>query len=104
MARWLPLLETRLMVGVGAAFLYHTGAIRDSPAWVKAAGLQWLHRLLQEPKRLWRRYSNTVPRFLFHAAMQIAGSPGYEMRPPVDTRALGEGPSSAPNSGKTSWQ
>jgi len=79
MARLLPLLETRLMAGVGAAFLYHTGVIHDSPAWLKAAGLQWLHRLLQEPARLWRRYVTVVPRFLFYSVMQMAGLRGYEL-------------------------
>ena len=79
MARFLPRLETRLMAGIGAAFLYHTGEIKDSPAWMKAAGLQWLHRLLQEPRRLWRRYLTIVPQFLFHAVMQLAQMPGYEI-------------------------
>jgi N-acetylglucosaminyldiphosphoundecaprenol N-acetyl-beta-D-mannosaminyltransferase len=79
MARCLPMLDTRLMAGVGAAFLYHTGAIHDSPEWLKRAGLQWLHRLLQEPSRLWRRYLNTVPYFLLHAVLQITGLRRYEM-------------------------
>lgn len=77
MARYLPMLETKLMIGVGAAFLYHTGAIQDSPAWVKRAGLQWLHRLAQEPSRLWRRYLLNVPLFLFHAALQLTGLRRY---------------------------
>jgi len=49
MAEYLPKLETKVMVGVGAAFDIHTGRAQDSPDWVKNAGLQWLHRLLQEP-------------------------------------------------------
>jgi N-acetylglucosaminyldiphosphoundecaprenol N-acetyl-beta-D-mannosaminyltransferase len=80
MFRYLPLLETKLMVGVGAAFLFHTGAIRDSPAWVKRAGLQWLHRLLQEPTRLWSRYLVNVPLFLFHATLQIIGLQSYRVQ------------------------
>ena len=79
MARYLPMLETKLMVGVGAAFLFHTGAIKDSPAWVKRAGLQWLHRLLQEPARLWRRYLVNVPLFLLQAVLQLAGFRSYGM-------------------------
>lgn len=78
MSRYLPLLETKLMFGVGAAFLYHTGAIRDSPQWVKRAGLQWLHRLLQEPSRLWRRYAVNVPLFLFSAVLQVVGLKSYD--------------------------
>ncbi|HEY4378866.1 MAG TPA: WecB/TagA/CpsF family glycosyltransferase [Acidobacteriaceae bacterium] len=79
MARYLPVLETKLMIGVGAAFLFHTGAIQDSPAWVKQAGLQWLHRLVQEPSRLWRRYLVNVPLFLFQAALQISGLCSYSV-------------------------
>jgi N-acetylglucosaminyldiphosphoundecaprenol N-acetyl-beta-D-mannosaminyltransferase len=77
MARYLPMLETKLMVGVGAAFLFHTGVIQDSPAWVKRAGLQWLHRLLQEPSRLWRRYAVTIPSFLLQAGLQVMGLRSY---------------------------
>ena len=79
MAHYLPMLETKLMVGVGAAFLFHTGAIKDSPAWVKRAGLQWLHRLLQEPARLWRRYLVNVPLFLLQAVLQLAGLRSHVM-------------------------
>jgi N-acetylglucosaminyldiphosphoundecaprenol N-acetyl-beta-D-mannosaminyltransferase len=71
MARYLPMLDTNLMIGVGAAFLFHTGAIQDSNDWVKHAGLQWLHRLLQEPSRLWKRYLLNNPLFLFYALLQI---------------------------------
>src|SRR2546429_8611700 len=53
MAEYLPHLDTRVMVGVGAAFDVHTGRIQDAPDWMKNAGLQWLHRLGQEPRRLW---------------------------------------------------
>jgi N-acetylglucosaminyldiphosphoundecaprenol N-acetyl-beta-D-mannosaminyltransferase len=80
MARSLPMLETKLMVGVGAAFLFHTGAIRDSPSWVKRSGLQWLHRLLQEPARLWRRYLVNVPLFLLQATLQFIGLRSYGVK------------------------
>lgn len=49
-------LDSNLLVGVGAAFDILTGRVRDAPSWVKRAGLQWAHRLIQEPSRLWRRY------------------------------------------------
>ncbi len=79
MARYLPLLDTTLMVGVGAAFLFHTNAIRDSPEWVKRAGMQWLHRFLQEPRRLWKRYLRNNPLFIIHAFLQIIGWKRYEL-------------------------
>lgn len=77
MAQYLDGLDTKLMIGVGAAFDVHTGHIKDAPAWVKASGLQWLHRLLQEPRRLWRRYLLNNPRFLFNIALQFAGIKRY---------------------------
>jgi N-acetylglucosaminyldiphosphoundecaprenol N-acetyl-beta-D-mannosaminyltransferase len=80
MARYLPVLDTKLMIGVGAAFLFHTGAIQDSPKWVKDAGLQWLHRLLQEPSRLWKRYLLNNPRFIFCALLQIIGLKQYALQ------------------------
>ena len=79
MARYLPLLDTKLMVGVGAAFLFHTGAIQDSPYWVKRAGLQWMHRLLQEPSRLWKRYLLNNPRFIVLALLQSVGVTHYHL-------------------------
>ncbi len=53
-----------VMIGVGAAFDFHTGRLHDSPRWIKRAGLQWLHRLAQEPRRLWRRYLKTNSIFI----------------------------------------
>jgi N-acetylglucosaminyldiphosphoundecaprenol N-acetyl-beta-D-mannosaminyltransferase len=77
MARYLPALDTKLMIGVGAAFLFHTGALQDSPDWVKHAGFQWLHRLMQEPSRLWKRYLLNNPRFIFCALLQLIGLKQY---------------------------
>jgi N-acetylglucosaminyldiphosphoundecaprenol N-acetyl-beta-D-mannosaminyltransferase len=77
MFRYLPLLQTKLMFGVGAAFDYHAGRIRDSAPWVKRAGLQWLHRLWQDPRRLWRRYLRNNSAFLWRLALQAAGLRRY---------------------------
>jgi len=73
MAQYLGKLDSPLMIGVGAAFDIHTGGIRDAPGWVKAAGLQWLHRLLQEPRRLWRRYLINNPKFIWRVSLQLLG-------------------------------
>jgi N-acetylglucosaminyldiphosphoundecaprenol N-acetyl-beta-D-mannosaminyltransferase len=79
MHRMLPQLQTKLMFGVGAAFDFHTGRVRACPPWVKRAGFHWLHRLLQDPKRLWRRnVSNTA--FLWHIALQLTGARKYPRR------------------------
>lgn len=73
-------LETKVMVGVGAAFDFLTGAIRDAPPWVKNAGLQWLHRLMQEPGRLWKRYLISNPRFLLSITLQLTGVREYRIK------------------------
>lgn len=51
-----------VMIGVGAAFDYHAGTIKRAPSWMQKAGLEWLHRLASEPRRLAKRYfqTNTV--------------------------------------------
>lgn len=61
-----------VMIGVGAAFDYHAGTVKRAPHWMQRSGLEWFHRLVQEPKRLWRRYLTTNTRFLWHAAKQLA--------------------------------
>ncbi len=63
-----------LMVGVGAAFDIHTGQFQDAPSWVKRSGLQWLHRLVQEPRRLAPRYLHNNPRFAFLISYQLMRS------------------------------
>jgi len=79
MRRMLPHLETRLMFGVGAAFDFLTGRVRMCPPWMKRAGLHWLHRLAQDPARLWKRnLRNTA--FLWHIALQMAGVRRYALR------------------------
>lgn len=60
-----------VMVGVGAAFDFHAGTVARAPAWMRDHGLEWLHRLASEPRRLWRRYLHTNSRFLWHAARQL---------------------------------
>lgn len=67
----LSLLDTHVMVGVGAAFDIHTGRIQDAPAWMKQCGLQWLHRLIQEPRRLGRRYLINNPLFIAKVSWQL---------------------------------
>ena len=60
-----------VMVGVGAAFDFHAGMIRRAPRWMRDNGLEWLHRLWSEPRRLWKRYLITNTLFLFGAASQM---------------------------------
>ena len=60
-----------VMIGVGAAFDYHAGTIRRAPLWMQQAGFEWLHRLLSEPRRLWRRYFVTNTLFILGAMWQL---------------------------------
>lgn len=73
MAQYAGRFNVPLMVGVGAAFDFHTGQIRDCPSWIKRAGLQWLHRLIQDPKRLSKRYLINNPVFIWRIVLQFAG-------------------------------
>ncbi len=60
-----------VMLGVGASFDFYAGNVKESPAWLGRLGLEWLYRLIQEPKRLWRRYLILNPRFVWHASRQL---------------------------------
>lgn len=57
-----------VFIGVGAAFDYHAKQLRRAPRWMQLSGLEWLFRLIQEPKRLWRRYLVLAPCFLWKIA------------------------------------
>ena len=56
------------LIGVGAAFDFHTGAVRRAPRWMQKAGLESLFRLASDPRRLWRRYLIKAPRFVWMVA------------------------------------
>jgi N-acetylglucosaminyldiphosphoundecaprenol N-acetyl-beta-D-mannosaminyltransferase len=60
-----------VMIGVGAAFDFIAGVKPLAPAWMQRNGLEWLFRLLSEPKRLWHRYCYHNPRFLWAFAQQL---------------------------------
>jgi N-acetylglucosaminyldiphosphoundecaprenol N-acetyl-beta-D-mannosaminyltransferase len=61
------------MIGVGAAFDYHAGFAQEPPAWMQRTGLQWLYRLAQDPRRLWRRYLLLNSLFAAGALLQLCG-------------------------------
>ena len=60
-----------VMIGVGAAFDYHSGTIKRAPLWWQRNGLEWLYRLGSEPRRLMRRYLVTNTVFVFGFARQL---------------------------------
>jgi len=59
-----------VMVGVGAAFDFVAGTKRQAPRLLQRSGLEWLFRLVSEPRRLWRRYLIGNPRFVYHFARE----------------------------------
>ena len=55
-----------LMFGVGAGFDYHAGKLKRAPRWMQRMSLEWLMRLLQDPRRLWKRYLVTNIKFIWY--------------------------------------
>jgi N-acetylglucosaminyldiphosphoundecaprenol N-acetyl-beta-D-mannosaminyltransferase len=67
-----------VLIGVGAAFDFHTGRQPQAPRWMQRSGLEWLFRLAAEPRRLWRRYFIYNPKFLFEFTLQLTGLRRYD--------------------------
>jgi N-acetylglucosaminyldiphosphoundecaprenol N-acetyl-beta-D-mannosaminyltransferase len=65
-----------VMVGVGAAFDFLSGQKNRAPTWVQRLAMEWLYRLLQEPRRLWKRYLLGNPRFIALLALQLVRADG----------------------------
>ena len=64
-------LDAPVLVGVGAAFDFHAGLVPQAPPVLQDAGLEWAYRLVQEPRRLWRRYLRYNPRFVYAFTRQL---------------------------------
>lgn len=79
MAAYLPRLETKVMLGVGAAFDFHAGRVDQAPRWIQRSGFEWLYRLAKEPRRLWKRYLRNNPLFLWKIAGQLSGWRKYSL-------------------------
>jgi N-acetylglucosaminyldiphosphoundecaprenol N-acetyl-beta-D-mannosaminyltransferase len=79
MAQYQDKFDATLMVGVGAAFDFHAGRVRQAPRWMQRSGLEWMFRLCCEPRRLWRRYFRNNPRFLLRFFCQWMGWKKYAL-------------------------
>lgn len=55
-----------VMIGVGAGFDFHAGTVKRAPVWMQKCGFEWFYRLLQDPKRLWKRYVVTNSKFIWY--------------------------------------
>jgi N-acetylglucosaminyldiphosphoundecaprenol N-acetyl-beta-D-mannosaminyltransferase len=74
--KWMAAHKERVpvvMLGVGAAFDFHTGRVRQAPRWMQTAGLEWVFRLAMDPRRLWKRYAKHNPRFVGLLTLQLLG-------------------------------
>ena len=81
--RWMACMRTRLrapvIIGVGAAFDFHSGAVRQAPRWMQRSGLEWAFRLATDPRRLWRRYVVDNPWFLWELFLQRTRLKTFEL-------------------------
>jgi N-acetylglucosaminyldiphosphoundecaprenol N-acetyl-beta-D-mannosaminyltransferase len=66
-------LDVPVMLGVGAAFDLNSGHLKQAPTWMRDHGLEWLYRLVQEPRRLWRRYLLYGADFLWNVSLELLG-------------------------------
>lgn len=74
-------LDCGLLIGVGAAFDFHSGRLRQAPRWMQRSGLEWLFRLGQEPRRLAYRYLVHNPVFVLRTLAQLTGLRRYSLEP-----------------------
>lgn len=79
MAAHLGRVSTPVMIGVGAAFDFHAGLKKQAPRWMQRAGLEWLFRLLSEPRRLWKRYLVNNPWFIWLTLLQLLGLKKFDI-------------------------
>lgn len=72
-------LEASVLIGVGAAFDFHSGRVRQAPGWMQRSGLEWLFRLGTEPRRLWKRYLVHNPMFVIRTLAQLTRLRRYRL-------------------------
>ena len=79
-----------IMIGIGAAYDFHTGQVSQAPQWMQHNGLEWFFRLCVEPRRLWKRYAYLNPLFLWYLLLQSTNlrhfSPAQAIAPREEMR------------------
>ncbi len=80
-----------VMLGVGAAFDFHTGRVRQAPRWMQVSGLEWIFRLMMDPRRLWKRYAKHNPRFVGLFLLQLLGLRFFSRQVEQDGAVSSEG-------------
>ena len=71
-------LRVPVMIGIGAAFDLLTGRVNQAPFWIRERGFEWLFRLCQEPRRLWRRYLIYGSEFVWKASLEALGLKSFK--------------------------
>jgi N-acetylglucosaminyldiphosphoundecaprenol N-acetyl-beta-D-mannosaminyltransferase len=79
MSSTIGVLDVPVMIGIGAAFDLISGKVKQSPRWIQRSGFEWLYRLIQEPRRLWKRYFKNNPLFVWRMALQLTGLRRYSI-------------------------
>jgi N-acetylglucosaminyldiphosphoundecaprenol N-acetyl-beta-D-mannosaminyltransferase len=79
MAAHAATLDAAVLIGVGAAFDFHSGRVRQAPRWLQRSGFEWLFRFCTEPRRLAGRYLLTNPLFVLHVFAQRSGLKKYPL-------------------------
>ncbi|VXD19104.1 WecB/TagA/CpsF family glycosyltransferase [Marinoscillum sp. 108] len=72
--------EVKFIICVGAAFDFHIGNVRQSPSWIQKLGMEWCFRLFMEPKRLWKRYFEIVPLFIYYNFAEFVTGKFYKKK------------------------
>lgn len=93
MASHVGRIHASAMIGVGAAFDFHSGRVKWAPAWIRTLGMEWAYRLAQDPKRMWRRNMDSVL-FMSGVVAQRLGYRGFRTK-----QALGQDGKSAGREG-----
>ena len=78
-SRHRAVLSAPVLIAIGAAFDFHAGLLRQAPRWMQRRGLEWLFRLVQEPRRLAFRYLVYNPLFVLKVAIQVTGLRAYTL-------------------------
>ena len=63
--RWMQEMQVPFCMGVGGSFDIVAGLTKRAPVWMQRSGIEWLHRIIQEPRRMWIRYARTNPVFIW---------------------------------------
>lgn len=72
--KWMPVMSVHFCMGVGGSFDIVAGKTKRAPDWMQQTGLEWLYRVIQEPRRMWKRYAKTNPAFVWVAFMEYMKS------------------------------